>query len=262
MGKYMDDAGQQVNNYVDMSVAGPMKYVKRPANWLLLRSLIILPFLIIIGFPAVILSFIFFSDDIAFLIMALAFGVPIGVFFSWAISSMVLVSLFGATCDAKRMAMFMLMIGIWPGCLAMSLIDTRPILSISHGYATYFFILMVIGAFAFGLWWVFKIPDDTVNPVPFKVHAQSISFIMVLVISLCEMFYPYPETEIKNVVFDECEVKKYRTKHSSRYQFARICRARFEENGIERKLYLSPGKDEVIRVRHGLLNHYRSKFSD
>ncbi|OAL59572.1 hypothetical protein A6R74_02750 [Halomonas sp. ALS9] len=158
--------------------------------------------------------------------------------------------------------MFLLMIGIWPVCLATSLIDTLPILSIPHDYAIYLFILVIVGAFAFGLWWVFKVPDDKANSVPFKVHAQSIIFIMVLAISLCEMFFPYPETVIKDVVFDECEVKKYRTKHSSRHQFSKVCRARFEENGVERKLYLSPGKDEVIRVRHGLLDHYRSKSSE
>ena len=262
MGNHLDDANQQADNYVDMSVAGPIKYVTRPVNWMLLRSLIVLPFLLIIGFATLIVGFILFSYEVAFLIVVLALGVPVGLFLSWAISSMILVALFGATCKAKSMAIFLLTMGLWPACIAMSLMDTLPFLLIPHDYSVYVFILIVVGAFVFGLWWAFKIPDDADTPIPLRVHAQSIAFVMVLVISAFEAFYPYSETVIKNVVFDECEVKKYRTKHSARTESATVCRARFEENGVERKLYLSRGDDKVIRIRHGLFDHYRSKFSD
>ncbi len=258
----MDDSAQQPNNYIDMSVAGPVKYVTKPVNRLLLRSLIVLPFLLVIGFPAYIIALLFFSLDLAFLIAVVAFGIPIGLFFFWAVSSMILVSLFGATCKAKSMAMFLLMMAIWPVCFAISLADTLPILLIPHDFAVYVFISITIGAYVFGFWWVFIIPDDTVNPVPIKVHAQSILFVLVLLVSVSEIFYPYPETVITDVVFDECEVKKYRSKRSALTESSTICRARFEENGVGRTFYLSRGKDEVVRIRHGLVNHYRSNVSE
>lgn len=258
----MNEISQKSDDYLDMTIAGPLKYVVRPVNWVLIRCVFLLPVVVIIGFPAVIVAFLFFSQGLGFLIMAIAFGIPIGVFFSWAITSMVLVSIFGATCKAKQQAMIMLMLGIWPTCLALSFTDTLLYLSIPPDITVYVLLSMIVSAFVLGFWWVFKITGDAEGSISLKVHAQSLSFIVVLFLSVLEMFYPYPVTDIQDVVFDECEVKRTYSKYKADPKFVKTCRASFEENGVERKIYLSPGENEVIRIRHGIFDHYRSNFSD